>query len=146
MLYAKPAWQTGPGVPDDGARDVPDLALSSSPTHDPYVIFTGGKSYGFGGTSAAAPVFAAILAFEETKATAGTNGDSSGFGNINPELYGGTGYGSPFPAFHDIVTGNNFVPCIAGSQDCDAGMLGYAAGPGYDLVTGWGRWMPGGLR
>jgi subtilase family serine protease len=32
--YAKPAWQTGPGVPSDGVRDLPDVALSAS-TYDP---------------------------------------------------------------------------------------------------------------
>ena len=25
--YAKPAWQTGTGVPNDGARDIPDVSL-----------------------------------------------------------------------------------------------------------------------
>ena len=30
-LFAKPWWQTGPGVPSDGARDVPDVALAAWP-------------------------------------------------------------------------------------------------------------------
>ena len=25
--YAKPAWQTGTGVPNDGVRDIPDVSL-----------------------------------------------------------------------------------------------------------------------
>ncbi|HEU5023109.1 MAG TPA: protease pro-enzyme activation domain-containing protein, partial [Bryobacteraceae bacterium] len=29
-LFAKPDWQKGPGVPDDGARDTPDLAVASA--------------------------------------------------------------------------------------------------------------------
>jgi subtilase family serine protease len=29
--YAKPPWQTGPGVPNDGARDLPDISLAASP-------------------------------------------------------------------------------------------------------------------
>ncbi|MBZ5617280.1 MAG: S53 family peptidase [Acidobacteriia bacterium] len=31
MFYAKPWWQAGPGVPRDGARDVPDVALAAAP-------------------------------------------------------------------------------------------------------------------
>src|SRR5271154_6658893 len=27
-MFAKPGWQTGPGVPSDGARDVPDVSLA----------------------------------------------------------------------------------------------------------------------
>ena len=58
---AKPSWQTGTGVPADGMRDVPDVALSSA-THDGYVAclaYAGGdcsqqKFEVFGGTSAAA--------------------------------------------------------------------------------------------
>ena len=29
-FFTKPTWQTGPGVPNDNARDVPDVSLSSS--------------------------------------------------------------------------------------------------------------------
>src|SRR5579862_5855174 len=32
-LFTKPVWQTGPGVPADNARDVPDVALAASPDH-----------------------------------------------------------------------------------------------------------------
>ena len=37
-LFSKPSWQTGTGVPADGQRDVPDLALNSSADHDGYLI------------------------------------------------------------------------------------------------------------
>ena len=33
VLYSQPAWQTGPGVPDDSARHVPDISLSAA-LHD----------------------------------------------------------------------------------------------------------------
>ena len=59
-FFAKPAWQTGAGVPADNARDVPDVALPASPGHDGYLFFTGGKMQVVGGTSAGAPTFAAI--------------------------------------------------------------------------------------
>src|SRR2546427_4571621 len=37
-VIPKPAWQTGMGVPNDGARDVPDISFSASPIHDAYLI------------------------------------------------------------------------------------------------------------
>ena len=133
-FYVKPSWQQGPGVPDLGGRNVPDLSFSASPTHDPYLVLSGGKAYGAGGTSLSTPVFAGVLAL-----TAHATG-SARFGNINPSLYiwaadtvlGGANI------FHDITTGSNLVPCTPGTPDCPDGSLGYLAGPGYDLVTGLG--------
>jgi uncharacterized protein (TIGR03437 family) len=137
-LFSKPAWQTGPGVPDDGARDVPDLAFSASLLHDPYIVYSGGKLYAAGGTSLSAPIFAGALALTG-QGIAAAGGGSAGFGNVNPSLY--TWAADPFfyhLVFHDITTGNNIVPCGDGTPDCATGSLGYAAGPGYDLVTGLG--------
>ena len=37
-VIAKPAWQAGTGVPNDAARDVPDISFSASPVQDPYLI------------------------------------------------------------------------------------------------------------
>jgi len=140
-LFTKPSWQTGTGVPADGQRDVPDLALNSSADHDGYLIcsrsscVTGYRRSDqtlnvIGGTSAAAPPFAGIIALLVQQ----TNQPQ---GNVNPILYG-LAASSP-NAFHDITTGNNMVPCTQGSTDCPAsGMIGYSAGPGYDLTTGLG--------
>lgn len=135
-LFAKPTWQAGTGVPDDQARDVPDLSFSASPAHDPYIVISGGKTYGAGGTSLSGPVFGGILATTEQPQHAG---DVPGFGNINPSLYALAN--QPLlgaAAFNDITAGNNVVPCSGGTQDCVNGSLGYTAGPGYDLVTGLG--------
>ena len=81
--YAKPSWQTGVGVPADGARDIPDVSLFASngflgsfyiiceadlsPTgmcdlNPPFEDFAG-----FGGTSVSSPAFAGILALVEQK-------------------------------------------------------------------------------
>ena len=38
IYFTKPTWQTGTGVPSDGRRDVPDLALNASPNHDGYLF------------------------------------------------------------------------------------------------------------
>jgi len=129
-LYAKPAWQVGPGVPADGQRDVPDLAFAASNGHDPYNIITSGQTMQIGGTSAATPVFAGMLALLNQALK------QNGAGNINASIYG-LALSSP-SMFHDVVNNNNIVPCAAGTSNCVNGSLGYDAGIGYDLATGLG--------
>jgi subtilase family serine protease len=139
-LFSKPSWQAGRGVPADSFRDVPDVALNSASGHDAYLICSlGSCSDGFapqvskidfvGGTSAAAPVFAGLVAIlnQHTRSIQG---------NINPGLYALASLQTN--VFHDVELGDNRVPCVAYSLDCGAGWLGYTAGPGYDLVTGLG--------
>jgi subtilase family serine protease len=135
-FFAKPTWQNGPGVPTDGRRDVPDIALTASDGHDPYLIATGGKFAATGGTSAAAPSFAGMLVLLNQYLVAAGVEWFPGLGNINPSLYwlSKTTTG----VFHDVTTGSNMVPCEIGSADCYNGVLGYIAGPGYDQVTGLG--------
>ena len=140
--FAKPSWQTGIGVPADGQRDMPDLALASSPNHDGYIICSQGSCQtGYrqnsdqtftliGGTSVAAPAFAGIVALANQRLGARQ-------GNLNPDLYSLAATSSW--AFNDIVVGDNKVPCQAGTPDCpNGGTIGFSAGTGYDLVTGWG--------
>ena len=148
-VIPKPAWQTGTGVPNDGARDVPDISLSASQLHDAYLIcsesfanntFSPTCVNGFrrndaqmtltavGGTSVGPPAMAGIVALvnQVTKV--------SGSGNINTVLYPLAARLSS--AFHDVQTGDNKVPfsppCVASTQ------IGYNALPGYDLATGLG--------
>ncbi len=128
VLYGKPSWQVGPGVPADGVRDVPDVAMAASAQHVSYLVVSGGNIHYLGGTSAATPVFAGIVVLLNQ------HSNSSGQGNINSNLY----RLAQTSAFHDIVTGNNVVPCSYGSPGCTGGSFGYNAGPGYDLVTGLG--------
>ncbi len=129
--YSKPVWQTGAGVPNDGMRDVPDVALAASFHHDGYFVSTGGSLVCcYGGTSISTPVFAGIVSLLNQAVS------PTGLGNINPTLYRLAQSGSN--VFHDITAGNNIVPCAAGSPNCTNGTLGYSAGPGYDLVTGLG--------
>jgi subtilase family serine protease len=165
--FTKPSWQAGTGVPNDGKRDVPDVSLASDPDHDGYVLctqevnaagtaFTGasscvypvgsnqvpyfdstGSGYLYGGTSIAAPQWAAILTLMNQEA-----GNTSGVGNANPILYE-VAQTTP-GAFHDITTGSNAVVCVAGSPNCVSnGAGGYvmsccSAGTGYDMATGLG--------
>ncbi len=153
IYFTKPTWQTGTGVPSNSFRDVPDIAISASPDHDPYLICSedngaggivstcvvgfrdsaGGDFDVVGGTSAAAPTFTAIMALVNQYVG---NTPPTGLAPINPTLYTMPG-NNPNP-FHDITTGNNIVPCETGTPDCTTGSFGYSAGVGYDQVTGLG--------
>ena len=156
-VFSKPSWQVGAGVPNDNVRDVPDVSLGASPNHDPFLIcsqsfFAGvtpavnSCTAGFrasdgmslaavGGTSVGAPAFAGIVALLNQKT------GSNGLGNINPTLYSLAASAQGASIFHDIVTGDNKVPCTQGSTGCPTAapfQIGFSAGPGYDLVTGLG--------
>ena len=134
-LFSKPPWQTGPGVPNDNARDVPDVALSAA-DHDGYLAVSGGMNWIFSGTSAASPSFAGIVALLNQYLVSAGAQAQPGLGNINPALYRLAQ--STTNVFHDITTGGNIVPCRLNSPNCQNGSMGYQAGPGYDLVTGLG--------
>jgi len=134
-LFDKPGWQSGPGVPGDGARDVPDVAFTASTVHDSYEAFSKGSAGGgSGGTSAASPLFAGIVTLLNQYLS--VQGAAPGLGNINPGIYRMAQ--STTDVFHDVTAGNTNVPCVLGTLDCTSGTIGYSAGPGYDLATGWG--------
>jgi|HubBroStandDraft_2_1064218.scaffolds.fasta_scaffold06809_4 hypothetical protein len=142
-LYSKPSWQAGPGVPNDGKRDLPDVSLDAAAGHDGYLLCQDGicttnangqlvNAELVGGTSAGAPTFAAIMALIDQK----TN---SRQGQANFVLYplaagqNAANCNSSTPPqmrciFNDITVGNNNVP----------GQTGSSATAGYDLATGWG--------
>ena len=136
VFYTKPSWQSAPGVPADGARDVPDVSFAASPDHDGYIIVENGQVGVIGGTSAATPVFAGIVTLLNHYLVLNGLLAKAGLGNINPTLYGlarnSTG------VFHDVTLGKNIVPCKVGTLNCSTGTMGYTTGPGYDLVTGLG--------
>ncbi len=141
-LYATPSWQTGAGVPavDPGTttahhRYLPDVSLTAA-GHDGYLVYQEGQLELVGGTSAASPSFAGLMAVID-QYSGGRNG------NPNTRLYA---LASLNPAaFHDVTGGTNATPCSGGSPNCSsttAGtvgvMNGYSAGVGYDLATGLG--------
>jgi uncharacterized protein (TIGR03437 family) len=136
IFFPQPSWQTAAGVPNDGARHVPDLSLSSSAEHVGYYVYSGGAVAYYGGTSVAAPGMAGIVALlNQYLASTGAQ-SRAGLGNINPQLYR-LAQSTP-GIFHDITTGDNNVPCVAGSPNCVGGSFGNSAGPGYDSATGLG--------
>ena len=77
------------------------------------------------GTSAAAPLWAALIALADQYA-----GHPLGF--VNPAIYRIGRSTSYHQAFHDITTGNNTVTFPHET------ITGYQASPGWDPVTGWG--------
>jgi hypothetical protein len=145
--YAKPSWQSGPGVPADGVRDLPDVSLFASNganlSASPICAFAGECAPGasgqteialVGGTSASAPAMAGIMALVNQK--------YGRQGQANFMLYALAEQRSS--AFHDITLGRNSCHCPAGTVDCAQTANGsnattiYLAGPGYDLASGLG--------
>jgi kumamolisin len=113
--FPLPSYQVDANVPPapNGfvGRGVPDVAGDADPASG-YSVRVDGSDTVIGGTSAVAPLWAALLARINQSL-----GVAAGF--VNPLLYTFPGSAS----FHDITNGNND---------------GYSAGPGWDPCTGWG--------
>jgi hypothetical protein len=128
-LYAKPDWQTAPGVPNDGKRDLPDVSLTAA-LHDGYLVCLydqcsfGNYFYYAGGTSLSSPSMAGIMALVNEK----MSGQPQGLANyVFYKLASTPG------VYHDTTKGDNKVPDIDGQFT-----VGYSAGTGYDLASGLG--------
>jgi len=145
QVWQMPKWQQGPGVANaytTGYREVPDVSLNADPQtgYDVYCSVGGCAGRGWlviGGTSAAAPVWAAMVALAN-EASQKANGFLLGF--LNPSLYGishGLGGTSYANAFHDIV------PVQGGANNNDyVGNAGaYPATSMYDMATGLGSFQ-----
>jgi len=99
-------------------RNVPDVAAEANTNQ--YSCYDGSCSGGNGGTSYAAPQWAAFTALVNQEALANGKGP---VGFLNPTLYQ-IGVGANYDSdFHDITSGSNGK---------------YSAVTGFDLVTGWG--------
>jgi subtilase family serine protease len=127
-LFPRPAYQTG--IDGTGtARGVPDVAADADYRPGIAVAFHGGGHndvlVGGGGTSVAAPLWAAVIALANQNA-----GRHLGF--INPALYRIGRSLNYRQAFHDVTTGANTVKVPART------ITGYPAAPGWDPITGWG--------
>ena len=174
-IYAKPSWQAGvTGILNDGKRDLPDVSMfaaygfqqstgipgsallvcqaSGSPenscdySNPNYIIYQEN-----GGTSAASPLTAGIMALviQKTGATQGL---------ANPVFYqlaakekysscnSNTIAKGNSCIFNDTTSGSNASVCYTGDKNCvtktsgdQAGIVsGYNAATGYDLTTGLG--------
>jgi len=169
--YPKPGWQSVLGNPSDGVRDIPDVSLfaANGVWGHYYVVCisdvsNGGSSClaapdtwaGFGGTSFAAPIMAAIQSLINQRT-------GSRQGNPNPSYYSlaNTEYGTTGSAscnsmlgngaassciFYDVTQGDMDVNCTQGSNNCYTpsgtyyGVLSTSKSeyqPAYGTQTGW---------
>lgn len=126
--FPRPTWQASFNVPSVNpnaiaGRIVPDVAANAAGSTG-YFLVAQGQGQVSGGTSAATPLWAGLLA-RLIKANVPVN-------YITPVFYqtaansGGKTIGSL--TCTDITQGNNNTAAAGG----------YSAGPGYDAVTGWG--------
>lgn len=127
-VFAEPDYQKG--LPDQarlqGKRAIPDVSFPAAANYTLYGSFDKGQMGAvsarwnhwsiYGGTSASAPCWAGLVAL-------GNEILGVALGDFHDILYKLHGQG-----MHDITQGNNSF----------AKVTGYAAGPGYDLATGWG--------
>jgi subtilase family serine protease len=104
-------------------RGVPDVSGDANPSTG-LAIYSGGWQLG-GGTSASAPLWAAIAAIANQVA-----GHALGF--LNPALYKLAASSSYPQDFHDITSGNN-TQLVGGTP-----VAGYKATQGWDPITGLG--------
>jgi kumamolisin len=121
--FTTPSWQKGTGVSNqysDGERQVPDVAAAAINISFYFSAIPGTPLWlGVGGTSAAAPIWAAGTDIVDQALAAKGKPPLGGVANIYA-LANSSNYSS---AFFDVTKGDN---------------LKYQAGPGWDYVTGWG--------
>jgi hypothetical protein len=148
--WSMPSWQAGPGVIEGGAssaatcgnqggaycREVPDVSADADPQHGYLVYWTNSQTHPsqsawweFGGTSAAAPVWAGLVALGDASGDGGCASAPLGF--LNPSLY----------AIAAGSSGSSAITDVTGS-----GNGSFSAGAGYDLVTGLGTPQAGGVH
>jgi kumamolisin len=117
-VFPLPSYQSSAGVPPSAnpgghvGRGVPDVAGDADPSTG-YVTLVDGQSGVIGGTSAVAPLWAALIALINQSV-----GKPAGF--INPTLYQNAGSAQDF---NDITSGSNGA---------------YSAGTGWDACSGLG--------
>jgi kumamolisin len=118
-VFPLPAWQATAGVPAAPAggtgRGVPDVAGDADPNTG-YQVLVDGQQEIIGGTSAVAPLWAALAARL-------TQSLGSSLGLVQTALYAGIEPGTPVAGLRDITVGNNGA---------------YSAGPGWDACSGLG--------
>src|SRR5262249_3504376 len=121
----RPAYQQGFASASTNTRSSPDVAFSASSVQgvSVYDTYDGTSTpsstpwWVLGGTSFSAPAWSALIAIADQGRALISQPTLDGPTQTLPDIYS-----LPTSDFHDIVEGNN----------------GFAAGPGYDLVTGRG--------
>ena len=127
-LFPRPGYQAG--VRGTGAgRGVPDVSANADPGTGLALLFSTGTRHNdlvaAAGTSAAAPLWAALIAIADQYA-------NRSLGFVNAAIYEIGTSSHYYQAFHDITHGTNTVT-FSGQI-----FTGYATGAGWNPVTGWG--------
>jgi kumamolisin len=130
-VFAVPAWQSSssahvPAAASTGfvGRGYPDVAAVAD-GRTGYLQYVDGQQITDGGTSAATPLWAALIA--RCNQHLATLGHGAPVGYWNPLLYASVGSSS---AFFDITVGTNDALGNEGGA--------YTAAPGWDACSGWG--------
>ncbi len=117
----QPSYQRGVVTQSTTYRAVPDVAFLADPASGVAVYDSWDSPSSpwvqLGGTSLAAPMWAGVIAMANQGRVLNGLANLNGATETLPKIYA-----LPSSDFHDVTTGNN----------------GYAAGTGYDLVTGRG--------
>jgi kumamolisin len=117
--FALPTWQANAGVPaapgGGTGRGVPDVAGNADPNTG-YQILVDGEQVVIGGTSAVAPLWAALTSMLVQSL-------GSDLGLVQQSLYAGIEPAEPVDGLRDITVGSNGA---------------YSAGPGWDACSGLG--------
>ncbi|MBV8490894.1 MAG: hypothetical protein JO199_10240, partial [Candidatus Eremiobacteraeota bacterium] len=109
IVFTKPSYQTAI-TPKDGRRDVPDVSLVSDDINNGLYVYQNGKIQGGnGGTSEAAPQWAALLSIVEQK-----KGNFKLVVDPHTRLYALGAPSTRAKYFHDVAGGNNGVPKCVG--------------------------------
>jgi kumamolisin len=120
-MFPLPEWQARANVParSDGSlgRGLPDVAAHADPNNG-YAIYLHGKDLVLGGTAAATPLWAGLIALLN-------QGLERNIGFLNPVLYSDIG---PAGVLRGVTEGNNDIN----------GVKGYTAGDGWNPCAGWG--------
>jgi kumamolisin len=130
-VFPRPSWQSAitidpvnPGAIE--GRVIPDLSANADWNASPYLLVVDGQAQPNGGTSAATPLVASMIALINAGRPAGKP-----VGYLTPVLYqGGANGGGTIGQIGcvDVTSGNNVTDKVGG----------FSAGPGYDAASGWG--------
>jgi len=135
VLFNTPSFQSGlPSNLLSGHRGIPDLSWNAAVDGGVlcYLGFpTGGGWNIIGGTSAASPQLAGLIALANQKAD--MSGKTHHVGYLNPLLYA-----LPASDFYDIIPQTFGSVTIDNNELYGSGVAGYSTTVGWDLTTGFG--------
>jgi subtilase family serine protease len=130
-IFGRPTYQGAVSSVVGARRGTPDVSLSAAVDGGVWVYssYAGASSpfHVFGGTSAATPEFAGIVALANQSA-------GKPLGRLNPLLYSLSGDDGVV----DVTSGDNDIGTFRNTDGLTHHVAGFSAAPGYDLASGLG--------